>query len=440
MSHLSDKELDRLSREAAEQFDVEGSASGWDALEKSLDKELPLDGPKPKKRRGIWYWFTAALLLLGIPAAIYLLNDINNKVTTGDTIVTSEVEKSSSQQPSKLEGDELPGKTSKGSPVITESYSSTENQPTSSKDDRYTSSFQKDKTSISSYKDRRYINKRSSKTSSLDKSNNFLETEFSSTSNIPQLGNPEVELIRQPEPASIVHDNHAFFIPDSTRADSLIALLAAQTRECDTNVKSSTLFPWEIGMVLGVDKSNVNFNGGYKTGFNYGIYLGYRFSKRWSVNTGLVFDKKFYTAKGKDFHPPKGYWTDYVKLDKVSGNCTMWEVPVNIRYDLALTRKGFWFASAGLSTYLMQQEDYDYYYWQNGNYLNRHRGYPSDEKSIMGVLNFSAGFEKNFTPHVSLQIEPYMRIPLKGVGFGNMQMNSFGTNLILKFKGGKPIN
>jgi hypothetical protein len=88
----------------------------------------------------------------------------------------------------------------------------------------------------------------------------------------------------------------------------------------------------------------------------------------------------------------------------------------------------------------MQQEDYDYYYWQNGNYLNRHRGYPSDEKAIMGVLNFSGGFEKNFTPHISIQIEPYMRVPLKGVGFGKMQMNSFGTNVILKFKGGKAMH
>jgi hypothetical protein len=114
----------------------------------------------------------------------------------------------------------------------------------------------------------------------------------------------------------------------------------------------------------------------------------------------------------------------------------MWEIPLNVRYDLSLTRKGSWFISSGLSTYLMQQEDYDYHYWSNGNFYTRHKGYPSSEKSILGILNLSGGFEKNFTPHVSVQIEPYMRIPLKGVGFGNMQMNSFGTNFILKFKSG----
>ncbi|MGZ5254111.1 MAG: hypothetical protein ACXWV4_07140, partial [Flavitalea sp.] len=270
-----------------------------------------------------------------------------------------------------------------------------------------------------------------------DKNNNQVVVEKNIQENQPINEIPEVDFIKQTSLPIIQHQHSPIDIYVSTHADSMIAKLAnVAIPERDTSVKSNTIFPFEVGMLVGSDMSNVNFQGNERMGLNFGIYVGYRINKRWLINTGLIHDKKYYSARGKDFHPPKGYWTDYVKLDLVAGNCSMWEIPLNVRYDLSLIRKGSWFLSGGLSTYLMQQEDYDYHYWTNGNFYTRHKGYPSSEKNILSIINLSGGFEKNFTPHVSLQIEPYMRIPLKGIGFGNMQMNSFGTNFILKFKSG----
>ena len=48
MHPLSDKDLDRLSREAAEQYDVDQSPSGWEHLEQRLDQELPLKRKRQK--------------------------------------------------------------------------------------------------------------------------------------------------------------------------------------------------------------------------------------------------------------------------------------------------------------------------------------------------------------------------------------------------------
>lgn len=492
MSHLSDKELDRLSREAAEQFDVEGSTSGWDALEKKLDASMPADAPL-KRRRGLWYWLTGSLLLIGllgyyfysgsgnlvtddakqtvlserkIPVLKSSENAINdnkvNQETTQSQPDSKEVGKENTQgitnsttdtktylnskaQPSRTNSTSVSGSEtdlSKAQPSGTNSKSvsgSRGNIQTDSKDNTRKSSDVSQSQNRNSFN---FTNRTVAESSTNSENENVNLSKIGGSVTKPSPSqtiteNSEPDFIKQTNLPEIDHQHNPININNSTHADSLIMNLAnASIPERDTSIKSNTIFPIEVGMLVGSDMSNVNFQGSDRMGLNFGISVGYRINKRWQINTGLIHTKKFYQARGKDFHPPKGYWTDYVKLDLVAGNCSMWEIPLNVRYDLSLTRRGSWFISTGLSTYLMQQEDYDYHYWSNGNFYTKHKSYPSSEKSILGILNLSGGFEKNFTPHVSVQIEPYMRIPLKGVGFGKLQMNSFGTNFILKFKSG----
>src|SRR4030095_6435519 len=61
MYPLSDKDLDRLSRDAAEHYDVEQNTSGWDNLEGRLNKELPVQKEKERKR---FLWFLLLLVMI----------------------------------------------------------------------------------------------------------------------------------------------------------------------------------------------------------------------------------------------------------------------------------------------------------------------------------------------------------------------------------------
>src|ERR1044071_5702761 len=61
MYPLNDNDLDRLSREAAEHYDVESSASGWEVLENRLDRELPHKEDKDRRRFLFWLVFIAAI-------------------------------------------------------------------------------------------------------------------------------------------------------------------------------------------------------------------------------------------------------------------------------------------------------------------------------------------------------------------------------------------
>jgi len=61
MHPLNDKDLDRLSREAAEQFDVESSATGWDLVENRLNAEMPVKAEKDRRRFLLWLFFIALM-------------------------------------------------------------------------------------------------------------------------------------------------------------------------------------------------------------------------------------------------------------------------------------------------------------------------------------------------------------------------------------------
>ena len=185
-----------------------------------------------------------------------------------------------------------------------------------------------------------------------------------------------------------------------------------------------------LSLVGAPDMSNVKFTNSDKVGFNVGALIGYRFSQKWSVSTGLLYTRKNYTAEGKDFNPPKGTWIDNVRLDEVEGYCKMYDIPVNIRYDLTNGNKHRYFVSTGLSSYLMKKEDYHYYYqYTNGSPGYRHRSGNSTARHWASIVNISAGFEQKIGRRFSLQAEPYFKIPLTGVGFGNLKLNSYGVYL-----------
>jgi hypothetical protein len=74
MYPLDDDNLDHLSREAAEHFEVEAGASGWDHLEQRLNKEMPQE----KKRRRFLFW----LFLIAVTTGGTLTAILNHQPVT----------------------------------------------------------------------------------------------------------------------------------------------------------------------------------------------------------------------------------------------------------------------------------------------------------------------------------------------------------------------
>ena len=149
----------------------------------------------------------------------------------------------------------------------------------------------------------------------------------------------------------------------------------------------------------------------------------------------MIYTKKFYKVDGEDFYPPKHTPMSYLDVVDVSGSCNMFEFPINIRYDISYNNKGRFFANTGLSSYIMDKQDYVCVYYNNQGLLKE---YPwktdSNFDHFLSNLNLSVGYERTIGKNFSVQAEPYFKVPLKGLGYGSIRMNSYGMFFTVKYK------
>lgn len=168
----------------------------------------------------------------------------------------------------------------------------------------------------------------------------------------------------------------------------------------------------------------------------YGLGIGYSLSDKWTIRTGFFASRKKYEAKPGDYHPDDvNFWYYYPNMQNIDANCFVYEIPVNIVYSFGKKKDHNWFLSAGLSSFLMNKETYDYTYKNN---LGQTRYYTQTFKNeyshIFSILNFSGGYQHTFNSRISLLAEPYIKVPLSGIGFGNVQLNSAGIMFTISIK------
>jgi hypothetical protein len=166
-------------------------------------------------------------------------------------------------------------------------------------------------------------------------------------------------------------------------------------------------------------------------GTDYGILAGIRVTPRIAVEAGVFSTRKNYYSEGSYYDKTRIYMPANSKLTTVSGDCRMVELPFSIRYDFSPVKRAHWFATAGVSNYLMKKENYDYtyYYYSTNYYYTYHKSYEKSSRDWMSVLQFSGGYNYSFRKGLRLRLEPYLQLPLKGVGYGNLPLTSYGFRL-----------
>ncbi|HXO75984.1 MAG TPA: outer membrane beta-barrel protein, partial [Puia sp.] len=191
----------------------------------------------------------------------------------------------------------------------------------------------------------------------------------------------------------------------------------------------------QFGLSLAPDFSSVNSLAGDKPGSSVGITVDYQFANRWYLSTGLLLDRKNYAARQQDYHVSSDWYrmNNLHNVDFVKGSFNMLEVPLNLRYDFSVAGSTLFFASAGFSSYLLTKENCNYYYNWYGREDAKSFSYPNKNNYLFSSINLSLGVETGISNSMSLLIAPYIKIPSRNIGFGQVQMNSVGINFALKF-------
>jgi Outer membrane protein beta-barrel domain len=164
----------------------------------------------------------------------------------------------------------------------------------------------------------------------------------------------------------------------------------------------------------------------------YGLGIGYRFNKRWSVQTGFYATNKKYVAGPGDYTFKPGSPMSTYTIDKIKAACLVYEIPVAIRYDMVNSPSFSLYVTAGAASYIIQKEKYNCSYWYYNNLYEQEWKY-SGNRHLFSTAMFAVGIEKPLSSKFSLLLEPSVSIPLTGVGDGKMNIYSAAALLGIKY-------
>ncbi len=123
-----------------------------------------------------------------------------------------------------------------------------------------------------------------------------------------------------------------------------------------------------------------------------------------------------------------------MEIVSLEGNNYVWELPVKMKYDFINRNKNNFFLSAGVTSYIMTYEKNNYLVKMNGTQQTMVSSYKNKSKSLAATFDIGAGYEYKIGKSIHLRIEPYLQIPLKGMGVGSMRMLSSGLRVgLIKF-------
>jgi hypothetical protein len=459
MSNLSDKDLDKIFNEAYESYPLDTTANSWEDMHTILDKEMP------EKRKNRKFFFFFLFLFLGLCIGGLLLNfnhesnKINTTYNTTKRVSRLPYEKNINKDSDKKNNnntalnkyhkyESIIKNINNLKPVlIVENTISTEDYGKNARK----KIFVKRKVKMRAFV--KGLQLYSTNTDSSSKSK-WVKGELTNAINKGMVEKNE-KVVQEDENLGISNHMHLLykkyiitpekllnreqqFLDTTRKITSLLDISTLMRPELDKThtdtLKQQQYF--EVGIVAGIAANAVKFSSNSKNGFNAGLYVGYVINKRWALNTGLIYSQKDYVAMPADYHSPKDHFLNNpgIILNQADGFCKILELPLNIRYNITTTKKSNLFLGTGLSSYFMKNEEYTFYGTDFGTPFIK--GLEGDEvlKSAFWfpVLNLSAGFQKSINNTYSLQIEPYIKIPLKGVGFGEVLLSSYGANITVK--------
>jgi hypothetical protein len=227
----------------------------------------------------------------------------------------------------------------------------------------------------------------------------------------------DISTVKEPVPAATDSKNQELA---KTKTDSVPAAKVKPAKK-----KKGSENGLAFSFSAGPDISAIGFDNAGKTQLVYGAGLSYTFAHKFVVRSGFYVARKIYSASPSDYKP-KNPLPNPNYLIAIDADCKVYEIPVNIAWNFLQKKNHSWFGAAGLSSYIMKEEKYDYIYkWPGGQPTPYTYTFNNENKHLFSVLSISGGYTRRFGK-LSLSAEPYMKLPLSGIGHGNVQLNSFG--------------
>ena len=183
----------------------------------------------------------------------------------------------------------------------------------------------------------------------------------------------------------------------------------------------------------GAEISYIDINNTGKLKLFYGAGLSYIAGKHLKLSTGLLITQKVYSASPYQYKFSGG--GSYPNLESINANCKVYEIPFTLYYNFKEVKNHNWFGGLGVSSLLMKKETYDYLYkTPSGQMYTYSKTINNENKHYFSVLTLSGGYQYKLNKRISLIAEPYLKLPLSGVGAGKIQLKSTGLLFTVAIK------
>jgi cell division protein FtsB len=181
------------------------------------------------------------------------------------------------------------------------------------------------------------------------------------------------------------------------------------------------------------DYSKVNTSTFGQMGHNYQLILDFKISPKLTFRTGIIQSLKLYDAYPKDYVWPLKWGKPSSPLKEVTATCKMLDIPVSLSYQLLEKGPNKLYTSLGVTNYKMMNEKYEYWYENDADPNLKWRKWEGSTGFFgAGIVNVSFGLERKITNFLSVQLEPFVKIPIRNVGFGNVKLLTTGLFLNIK--------
>ena len=164
----------------------------------------------------------------------------------------------------------------------------------------------------------------------------------------------------------------------------------------------------------------------------WGIDIGYKLNKKWSIQTGFHSSAKKYIAGPTDYNEKIGTYLSMVNIIKVDANCRVYEIPLSVHYNWKQKKSFTFFSAVGFSGYIMKRENYNFTFERNNYVFMRPYSYTGN-KHLFATIYLSSGIEKKLNRHFYLQATPIIHIPIVGVGQGSVKLYTKSVEIGLKY-------
>ena len=120
---------------------------------------------------------------------------------------------------------------------------------------------------------------------------------------------------------------------------------------------------------------------------------------------------------------------DGMIVNNLESRSRILEIPLKIGYLLYRKRNTNIFVAAGIAAYIMTKEKNNYNITENGNPGKMVGLYEKSNFKMPAAFSVSAGWEHHLSGLLKIRIEPYLKLPMQGIGVGKLPVTSAGIQI-----------